>query len=230
MAKFRLSNGTEVDVPDDAIDRAYLSRHPNPNPTPPAAGATGGVLDPNVAALRETVVMMADQLKGERTERLTERAAGILDPLIKAGKLKPARREKLIALYLADRASFDTAIEVVQEATPLRVRRGRAAGDAGAGDDDGDAGEFGSGQSGDEGDYALGDEAGDEPPARTGASARWDREIARIAKDETKGDQREAARVLQLREPNLYHQRREEFAGHRLPRVVPRNNRHMGIA
>lgn len=224
MAKFRLTNGTEVDVPDDAIDRSYLARHPNPNPAQPAAGA---VVDPSVAALRDTVMMMADQLKTERSERQTERAAAILDPLIRAGKLKPARREKLIALYLADRTSFNTAIEVVQEATPVRVRRGTGA----AGADDDELGEFGSGRGGDEGEYALGEGNADEDPtAITGAAQRWDREIGRIAKDETKGDVREAARVLQLREPTLYHQRREEFAGHRLPRVAPRNNRHMSIA
>lgn len=216
--KFRLTNGTEVDVPDDAIDRAYLTRHPATPPAAPAANAPA--LDPNIVALRETVQSMTTQLADERRERQTEHAQSIVDALITKGKVKPADRDRMVNLYLADRQTFNFVSTTLQAAPGMRVRS-----------EDGGDGEFGSGEGGDEGDFALNEGAADNgrPTPITGADARWDREIARIARTETKGDVREAANILQLREPDLYHRRREEFAGHRLPKVVPRNNRHTSM-
>jgi hypothetical protein len=228
MPKLKLANGQHVDLPQEEIDRAFRAAHPEAVPAP--TGQAGTTADPNIVALRETVTMMRDQLVNEKKDRQTAEARAIVDPLIKAGKLKPARRDKLVALYLADRESFDTAIEVLEDAKPLRLRGGRSA------DDDDDAGEFGSGEGGDEGDDAfdqddanlqMGESRSQRRTRVTGASSRWEREVQKIAKDETKGDVREAAKILQLREPNLYHQRREEFAGQRLPRVQQKNNRHM---
>jgi hypothetical protein len=229
MPKLKLANGQHVDLPQEEIDRAFRAAHPEAVPAP--TGQAGTTADPNIVALRETVTMMRDQLVNEKKDRQTAEARAIVDPLIKAGKLKPARRDKLVALYLADRESFDTAIEVLEDAKPLRLRGGRNADD----DDDAD-GEFGSGEGGDEGDDAfdqddanlqMGESRSQRRTRVTGASSRWEREVQKIAKDETKGDVREAAKILQLREPNLYHQRREEFAGQRLPRVQQKNNRHM---
>lgn len=230
--KFRLTNGTEVEVPDDAVDRAWTTRHPAEAArlagTAAAATATqGAAVDPTVVALRDTVQTLATAVATERTDRMTESAHFIIDGLINRGKAKPADRDRLVALYLSDRQTFSFVQTTLEAAPGTRVRP-----PAGGDPDDPEAGEFGSGEGGEEGESYFGD--GEQPEARgrsagrsAGAAARWDREIAKIAKDETKGDIREAARVLQLREPSLWHQRREEFAGHRLPTTKQRNNRHM---
>jgi hypothetical protein len=237
--KFKLTNGTTVDVPDSAVDTAYRQLHPDAAVAAAGAAAAAstqpGQLDPNVVALRDTVTSLATQLADERTERRTDVARGVVDGMIRKGKALPAQRDKLVALYLSDRSTFDFVAGTLSAAPGTRVR-------GGDGDGDGDAdGEFGSAEGGDEGDFAAG-EYGELAPGESrsggrgarrpagGAIERWDREVARIAKDETKGDIQEAGKVLQLREPNLWHQRREEYAGQRLPRIVNRNNRHTAIS
>jgi hypothetical protein len=219
MPKLKLSNGQTLDVAQEVIDAAYLAAHPT---TPPPTTPPGTQVDPNIVALRDIVQSMSQQLADERKDRATEKAQGAVDALIAKGKIKPAQRDKFVNLYLSDRDTFAEVSATLMAAPP--ATRVRNSGDP----DDQQPGEFGHGEGGEEGDFSGSDdlEPGESQGGRqrnTGAIAEWDQKIAQIAKDETKGDIREAANVLQLREPNLYHKRREAYAGQRLPRIVSRN-------
>lgn len=63
------------------------------------------------------------------------------------------------------------------------------------------------------------------PQGAIGSDARWNGEVSRIAREQNI-DVREAARVLQMREPSLYWLRRCELSGGRVPKSAPRRNRH----
>lgn len=67
--------------------------------------------------------------------------------------------------------------------------------------------------------------AGDDDAPNVGADARWNAGCDRIMREQGVS-LREAGEILSLREPGLWHARREELAGMRIPNTEPRNNRH----
>jgi hypothetical protein len=222
MPKLRLANQQEVEVPQSAIDAAYLAAHPATTPAATTTPATTpGTIDPTVAALRDVVQTLATAVTTERTERRSDQAALIVDPMIKKGKIKPADRDRFIALYLSDRPSFDFVVTKLDSVPGTRVADPNRVGTGG---------EFGTGESGDEGDHGVALNSGEngDSDVNPGADARWNREVNRVIAEQNV-DVREAARVVQMRDPALYHKRREELAGMRLPNTTAKHNRHQFI-
>lgn len=241
--KVRTATGQEIEIDAAEIARAHAAMTaggPAPAPAPAPAALPGtGELASSFVALRDTVTALQTTLTEERTERQRERAATAVDLLITGGRVPPANREHWMRVYLSDRPTFDALAATL----PVRTRLAGAGGEGGR--QPGDyvpPAEFGTGAGGEgdpEGEGAGAGAGGgglnlragettrhDGNVPNVGADARWMREIDRLKREQNLSD-RQAGEVLQLREPQLWHARREELAGMRIPRSDARNNRHL---